>query len=86
MVSETFKKIIFILIKFDRPLTISEIHSLLKRHGFRISKPKIRNSINYNKSEYLNSVPINFLSTERVAYFLNREGKKLADRLFIRKR
>lgn len=86
MLSDTFKKIIFILTSYDRPLTISEIQLLLKRYRIRISKDKIRNSINYNKSKYLNVVSINFSSNERVAYFLNREGKKLADSLFVRKR
>lgn len=86
MVSDRFKKIVFILAKLDRPLTISEIQLLLRRYRIRISHDKILNSINYNKSKYLNVVPINFSSTERVAYFLNREGERLANSLFVIKR
>lgn len=85
MVSENFKKIVFILAKFNRPLPISEIHFLLKEHRIGIPLKKIKGSIKYYKSEYIKSMPIYYLSHERVAYYLNRKGNKLASDLFIKK-
>ena len=84
MVSENFKKIVFILAKLDRPLSKSEIHFLLKEYRIGLPLKKVRGVIDYYKLEYLKSMPIYHLPHEKVAYHLNRKGNKLAYDLFIK--
>ncbi len=68
------------------PLTVTEIYKLAPEYRIRMTKPESQNTINYYKNDYLESIPIRYSRNHRVAYRLNRKGKRLALRLFGRKR